>query len=147
MRDYMTPRIMRDYMTPRIMRDYMTPRIMRDYMTPRIMRDYMTPRIMRDYMTPRIMRDYMTTRIMRDYMTTRIMRDYMTTIDLTSRHYLCVGFVPCTHFAKLVGGQLFETKRVAVPDRLSTARSQGGGFFSGLLVVYTIRKIWQKMKR
>ena len=46
-----------------------------------------------------------------------------------------------------VGGQLFETKRVAEPDRLSTARSQGGGFFSGFLAVFTIRKIWRKMKR
>ena len=35
-----------------------------------------------------------------------------------------------------VGGQLFETKRVAVPDRLSAARSQGGGFFRASRCIY-----------
>ena len=44
---------------------------------------------------------------------------------------------------------LLRRKRVAVPDRLSTAGSQGGDFLSGLLIVpncsnLTIKKIWQK---
>ena len=52
-----------------------------------------------------------------------------------------------SHSCCRVGGQLSETKRVAVPDKLFTARSQDGGFFFGLLFVFTIREIWQNMIR